>query len=411
MSSRPESHSADSPSHQELVSQLRAARQRIHELERYALDKTRELQAVERTLSQANEYLSDVLQAVSDALFVVDDAGVVLTVNRAALSLLGYEDHELLGEELRLLAPAIELETLGAGEGRERPAHDGPVRVNTALQTRTGESIPVLLSISRLQDAQGDVVHVCAATDMRERLKLESELHHAQRLESLGQLSAGVAHEINNPLSYLIGNLQYLSEELSDNVLAHHPDAREALEQASEGAERVREVVADLLAFARQEKDDLKAVDMRRVLESTIRLVGGQVKRRAQLRSEITMVPMVRAQPARLGQVFLNLIMNAVQALPRERRRDNWVLIRTEARTDEVVVEVRDNGPGIPDEVRTRIFEPFFTTKPVGVGTGLGLSICHGIIKRFGGRITLTTELGQGTSFFVHLPISPASDK
>lgn len=385
----------------ELADELISARRRIAELERQVEAQNAELRAIETTLQLANEYLRDLLGAVSDALLVVDDAQIILTANRAALQLLGYEDHELLGEELRVVAPDIHVEVAGTASGLDAVAR----RSDLVLRTREGEPIPVLFAISRLQDAYGDVVHVCAATDMRERLRLESELHHAQRLESLGQLSAGVAHEINNPLSYLIGNLEYLSDELPEALWAEQPEARAAFEQACEGAHRVREVVADLLSFARTSADELHSVDVHRVLESTLRLVGGQLKRRAQLRREIAPVPSVRAQHARLGQVFLNLIMNAIQALP-EDKSGNWIRIRTIVGDEYVVVEIADNGPGIAPEVRSRIFEPFFTTKPSGVGTGLGLSICHGIIKRFGGHIALDTEMGRGTAFSVHLRIA-----
>lgn len=423
-----------SPSHaSDLERELRAANRRVEELTREVARHRAELHSVENTLRLANNYLSDLLSAVSDALLVIDQSQVILTANRAALLLLGYEDHELLGEELQVVIPDLPLEralaeasartaetpSVPAGDSDssaesrslDAPAtpkpHTGRLRFDTHLCTKDEQRIAVMLAITRLQDGFGDIVYVCAATDMRERLRLESELHHAQRLESLGQLSAGVAHEINNPLGYVIGNLDYLRDELPEDVLTQLPEARDAIEQACEGAMRVREVVGDLLAFARTGDDRLDAIDVTQVLESTLRLATGQIRTRARLTRQITKVPKVLAQRSRLGQVFLNLIMNAVQALRAESSEQNWIHIGTAAAGERVTVEVRDNGPGIPPDVRSRIFEPFFTTKPFGVGTGLGLSICHGIIKRFGGDITLETELGTGTAFFVHLRVAP----
>ena len=391
----------------EFERELSAAREKIAALEQQVAEQRAELSAVQATLQLANDYLTDLLQAVSDALLVVDDAHMILTVNRAALHLLGYQDHELLGEDLALVAPSLQaddtpdviLEAVALGAASSHREF--------SLRTKDGREVPVLLTVSRLQDRFGDLVYVLAATDMRERLRLESELHHNRRLESLGQLSAGVAHEINNPLGYVIGNLDFLRDELPEDWQQQVPEAARAIEQAYEGAMRVREVVSDLLSFARTGGDTLESVDVNQVLESTVRLVSAQLKSRARLIYEPLTVPRVRAQRARLGQVFLNLIVNAIQALPVDQLEQNRIWLATSACSNgQVSIEVRDNGPGIPDAVCERIFEPFFTTKKPGEGTGLGLSICHGIVKRFGGELTVTTKTGVGTSFFVRLQVA-----
>ena len=395
---------AASPALSSQEDELQMARTRIVELERELTEQRAELGSVENTLRLANDYLSDLLSAVSDALVVIDREHIILTANRAALQLLGYQDHELLGEQLHAIAPTVELDLARLTVGSD----DAPQRyTNVGLRSKDGRHIAVIFRVSRVQDAYGDVVFACTATDMSERLRLENELHHAQRLESLGQLSAGVAHEINNPLGYVMGNLDYLRDEMQERVLAEIPDARAAIEQAYEGAIRVREVVGDLLAFARTGDERLESVELRQVLESTLRLATGQIKGRARLTRQFDSVPRVLAQRARLGQVFLNLIMNAIQALGSATPEHNQLHLQTSVSDDRVVVEVRDNGSGIPPDVRAHIFEPFFTTKPTGVGTGLGLSICHGIIKRFGGDITVDSEVGRGTSFFVYLQAAP----
>lgn len=389
------------------LEELRAARERIRVLERELAVRGQELRASETTLEVVNRYHEDLLSAVSDVLLVVDSEACILTANRAALRLLGYEEQELLGAKLGVLAPElrdVELEGLVSRGPSACP-------LDTTLRSKEDQRIPVLMRVSTLEDSLGGEVYVCAAIDMRERLRLEQELSHAKRLESVGQLSAGIAHEINNPLGYVIGNLEFLREEIVDRNMADSSEILTAIEQASEGALRVRDVVRDLLAFSRVDHDELEAVDVHVVLESTLRLAMGQIKHKAQVIRDYDDVPRVWANRLRLGQVALNLVINAIQALPDDRVQDNVIRLSTGKDEDgRVVFEVRDNGPGIPGHVRARLFEPFFSTKPAGLGTGLGLSICHAIISRFRGEISLHSEPGQGAAFRVHLPASTSVD-
>jgi signal transduction histidine kinase len=244
----------------------------------------------------------------------------------------------------------------------------------------------------------------------REHRELQARLAQTDRLTSLGTLAAGVAHEINNPLAYVLLNLGYVHDELAKIVPDSNDEraieVRRALEHARDGAERIRDIVRGLKTFSRPENETLVPLDVTAVLEATLAMIANEIRHRGRLVKDYCKAPQVVANEARLGQVFLNLVMNAVQALPEGRVDQNEirVVVRGAEEGHRVVVEVHDNGVGIPPQVRGRIFEPFFTTKPVGIGTGLGLAICHGIVTALGGTLSVESEVGKGSAFRVELP-------
>jgi two-component system NtrC family sensor kinase len=242
----------------------------------------------------------------------------------------------------------------------------------------------------------------------------QEQLLVADRLASVGRLAAGVGHEINNPLAFILSNLRYVHQELGELRGAPSEESMremlEALSEASEGAERVRFIVQDLKSMARPDDVALGPVDLASVVRTSAKMARHEMRDRARLVEQCTGVPPVKANAARLGQVFLNLFINAAHAIAPGRVEENEV--RVEARISapgHVTVEVRDTGAGIPPEHLRRIFDPFFTTKPVGVGTGLWLSVCHRIITALGGQIRVESEPGRGTSFFITLPVAEAS--
>ncbi len=250
-----------------------------------------------------------------------------------------------------------------------------------------------------------------------EHRELQARLAQTDRLTSLGTLAAGVAHEINNPLAYVLLNLGYLIDELpklfADRAGEPAKEAIVALEHARNGAERIRDIVRGLKTFSRPENEMKVPLDIRQVIDATLAMVANEIRHRARLVKDYAEVPSVIANEARLGQIFLNLLLNAVQALPEDGVEANEIRVVVKAiASDRVIVEVQDNGAGIPLQVRGRIFEPFFTTKPVGIGTGLGLAICHGIVTSLGGTLTFESEVGKGTVFRLELPavVRPSVD-
>jgi PAS domain S-box-containing protein len=245
------------------------------------------------------------------------------------------------------------------------------------------------------------------ARDVTERNRIRGELFEADRLAAVGTLAAGVGHEINNPLAYVLLNLQALERELPRLAPPERiGDALEMVRNALTGVDRVRTIARDLKAFSRSDPDARTPVDVRRVLESAINMAAHEIRLRARLVTRFEDVPPVLANEARLGQVFLNLLLNAAQALPERSAEPNEVRVSTAlADPDHVMVEVADTGPGIPEGMLERIFDPYFTTKPVGVGTGLGLSIGRSIVTSLGGTLTASNAPGGGAVFRVTLPV------
>jgi CheY-like chemotaxis protein len=247
---------------------------------------------------------------------------------------------------------------------------------------------------------------VALVEDVSERRRLEAQLLLADRLASVGTLAAGVAHEINNPLAFVLANLDVSLEALRER--GGPEEVLRALEDAREGGTRVSEIVRDLRTFARDRGGARARVDVRRTVQSSVNLALPEIRRRARLELDLAEVPPVLGAEHRLGQVFLNLLVNAAQAIPEGGVDRNRIRVATRAASDRVLVEVTDTGAGIPPEVLPRIFDPFFTTKPVGVGTGLGLAIVHTIVTDLGGEIRVRSAPGQGTTFEVELPAAPA---
>jgi signal transduction histidine kinase len=243
----------------------------------------------------------------------------------------------------------------------------------------------------------------------RERAHMREQLIVSDRMASLGILAAGVAHEINNPLSAVVGNLHLALTGLSSlectySDIEELPDIVAEIRDAHEAAQRIRDVAKDLKLFSRSDNESLEAVDVRAVIESSLRMAQNEIRHRARLTTALQDVPPVAGNASRLGQVLLNLIVNAAQSISEGASQDNEIFIATEAVPEgHVTVTVRDTGAGIPEEAMKKLFSPFFTTKPAGVGTGLGLSICQRIVTEMGGTITVKSTVGQGTSFKVQL--------
>ena len=279
----------------------------------------------------------------------------------------------------------------------------------TQFETHRGAALRARLAEELEARRQALLVREAALEQARRELETtHARLVRADRLAALGTLAAGTAHEINNPLTFVVGNAELLTEEL-DGLAARLPpgatdDARALLGDLAAGAARIRRVVEQLLVLARDERTTEGPVDVRAALDLSLAMASHHLKHRARVVREFAEVPPVRASEAELGQVFLNLLVNAAQAIPEGHLAEHTVRVSTRAVDGKVVIEVADTGVGMTPEVRARVFDPFFTTKEVGHGTGLGLSISLGIVTRLGGTIDCTSEPGRGTTFRVELP-------
>ncbi|HEX8823738.1 MAG TPA: ATP-binding protein, partial [Archangium sp.] len=260
-------------------------------------------------------------------------------------------------------------------------------------------------------NARLEQANALLAREAEERRVLESQLAHAQRLEALGRLAAGMAHEVNNPLSFIIANLNHVYRELTARQSEEDVgELQEACHDALRGCERIRRLVQDVRIFGRVSNAPTSSVDVGEVLEEALAMAGIAKVPGLRFERALQPVPPAVGDEHGLGQVFLNLLINAAQALKgKQGAVEPSIRVAMGLHSDgRVKVEVQDNGPGIAPEHLGRIFEPFFTTKPVGEGTGLGLSICHGIISGLGGELTVESQPGQGATFRILLPTAPA---
>ncbi len=247
-----------------------------------------------------------------------------------------------------------------------------------------------------------------------EQRKMQDQLLISDRMASMGTLAAGVAHEINNPLACVMANLDLIAtnihvqtEKLGLQVA--FGEMREELNDARVAAERIRKIVRDLKVFSRNDEDKRKPIHIQPMIESTLRMAWNEIRHRARVVKNYSQTPPVEATESGLGQVFLNLVVNAAQAMVEGRAEQNEIRISTS--TDArgyVVVTIADTGSGMSPDVLSRLFTPFFTTKAVGVGTGLGLSICHRLVVSFGGSIEVESKAGEGTTFEISLPPAAA---
>ncbi len=265
----------------------------------------------------------------------------------------------------------------------------------------------------------GSIVWDGVMLDMSERKDLQARLMLSDRMASIGTLAAGVAHEINNPLTYILANLHVLGRR-AEQALAQldatgqaapdkfrSGDTLDLLRETADGARRVRDIARDLKTFSRS-SDEVQPVEISQVLDSSVRMAINEIRHRATLERDYGDAPLIMANASRLGQVFLNLIVNAAQAITEGAADENTVALRTATGDDGwAEISVRDTGSGIPNKLLERIFEPFVTMKPVGVGTGLGLYICRDIVLSVGGQIHVESAPGKGTTFTVRLPPAP----
>jgi len=311
-------------------------------------------------------------------------------------------------------------------EATERAMRDGtPYRLTVRVLRPDGQWATFETQATVERDAGGQPARIRGlATDISDRARAEEEHRRAEalreqllaadRMASVGLLAAGVAHEVSGPLSAVLGNIELALERIEDlgragKAVCERVEAE--LRDARDAAGRVLQIARDLKVFSRAEVEAIGPVDVTSVLGPTLRMAHNEIRHRARLVTDFAPVPRVLGSEARLGQVFLNLVVNAAQAIPEGHAADHEIRVATRLDpSGRVAVSVSDTGSGMPLDVLQRLFTPFFTTKPAGVGTGLGLAICQRIVASLGGELRVDSEVGRGTTFDVLLPIAPATE-
>jgi signal transduction histidine kinase/ActR/RegA family two-component response regulator len=376
--------------------------------------------AYERTTSAAVDALHRAEQDSRALLGAIPDVG--FRMNRDGVTLAVYGRREQLGKA-PAWSPGVSVEDVAPelavplGAAIEAALESGEV-VRAELEATVGDERRQYEA--RLAPSGPDEVFVLLRdlTETRRlarrlsRVEHEANLLRADRMASVGQLAAAVAHEANNPLAYVIANLSFVQDRLGElggaELEAARPALEEAIAESRQGADRVRQIVRDLKTFARADEEELRPLHVAQVMDSTLKMAATEIRHRARLERRYGDVPLVVANEGRLAQVFLNVVVNAAQAIEPGRAESNEIrVVLDRDSTGAATVVVTDTGTGIAAEHLARVTEPFFTTKPIGVGTGLGLTVCKNIVEGYGGKLEFLSELGAGTTVRITLPAAP----
>jgi PAS domain S-box-containing protein len=372
------------------------------------------------TLEGADRGYRILMEAMSEGVATLTERGLITYCNARFSAILGTRIEQTIGSPISRLVPDADRErfqaligaaTSGRSEGEfwlHAPGAGTPALVRLAVVSLTMDGARThCLVMTDLTEQRRESAAIAA-----ERAQMQTRLLLADRMSSLGTLAAGVAHEINNPLAYVVTSLEVMSKRLPDLAgaagglgSAATEWLRRQVDRAHEGAERVRLIVRGLKAFSRADDEIMGVIDPRQSLDTSIALVSNEIRHRAQLVKDYDALPAVWANEARLGQVFVNLLVNATQAIPAGAAANNEIRVSGRADAEgRAVIEIRDTGSGIEADLLSLIFDPFFTTKPLNVGTGLGLALCQAVISSLDGQITVQSEPGAGSVFRVVLP-------
>ncbi|MCA9668053.1 MAG: PAS domain S-box protein [Myxococcales bacterium] len=371
----------------------------------------REGRAVRAALRTSENKYRTIFETVANVIVVLDEHGVIVECNSRVTDMLGSEPAALVGRALEQLVHPDDRARVGELVARaQRAPRLRHVETCKLFHVDSGEVINVELSAAAPQAADAEQPNwrvVCLIEDIRRRLELQASLAQADRMSNIGLLAAGVAHEINNPLTYVLSNLEQLYRELASH--RENPACAEIFtlaEEALQGAQQMRDVTRALKTFSRADTQRREMASVNKVIDGVLKMAFNEIKYRAHLVKHYGDVPAIVADEGQLAQVFLNLIVNATHAIGEGDVAHNELSVSTRVEGNYIVVAVRDTGSGIAPEHMPHIFEPFFSTKEVGVGSGLGLSICRNIVEQMGGRLDALSELGRGSCFTVRLPLA-----
>ena len=377
-------------------------------------EKRDQLIAREAKLALADERWRALFENMVEGVVVQDRTGAITGCNPAAEAILGLPRTQLLTCQVY----DYRWRTIRE-DGTEFPPEQHPALVTLAtgkpnnnvimgLLRRGGELRWVSVNTQRLEENGSIISTFRDITDRKLSEQRAERLKEQERLVTTGTLAAGVGHEINNPLAYVLGNLEFAIKKLADSSASQDDDVLQVLREARDGAQRISTIVAGLRALAREESPVPIETDVVPTINAAIGIAMHEIRRRASLELRVDEVPPILADDSRLTQILVNLLTNAGQAFTKEEPDVNKILVRAYlTASNEVVISVRDNGPGIAADVAQRMYDPFFTTKPVGQGTGLGLSLTLSAVESLDGHLEHETKLGKGTEFRVTFKTAP----
>jgi len=397
----------------------------------------------ERRIRDLESYNQNIIQNLNSALLVVDLGGRIAFSNPPAEEILGESAEALRGRLIWSWFPDVPREEIHVARTLE--TGERFKGLESTLTRADGTQVPIGISSAPVTDGAGNKLGAVAVfSDLTEIKLLQRKVLQTEKMASIGQLAAGVAHEINNPMGFIHANLFQMAEYLADlgrvwdevgalqaavaggdlvdiqrssgdlaavskevNADFVLSDFAKAIRESQEGSERIRHIVNDLRNFSHRDSEHPVLADVNQFLESTLGIVWPMMKHLVVLEKEYGDLPRITCYPMQLQQVFMNLLVNAYQAIEEqigESGDTGAIWLRTEPRAGGVAIIVRDSGVGIAAENLDRIFDPFFTTKKVGMGTGLGLSTCFNIVERHGGSLAAESKPGVETTFTVWLP-------
>ena len=350
-----------------------------------------------REVATIKEQLDNILSSIADGVFTVDSNGIITTFNRAATMITGYEAHEAIGRDCRSLFERPDCDGLCPG------AHEigAGLTMETSLRRKDGTIIPVEVSISPLRDSEGRVVGLVEAfRDISELKRMREEVKLKERLAALGNMAAGLAHEIRNPLNSLALTAQYMEQLFPPKTEEDKAEFLECLGIIKRKMEELNESVEDFLQFARPPQMSFSKVELSKVLEEVLFLISMDARRRGiEVEEEVEDgLPEIMGDPKQIQKAFLNIALNAIQAMP----NGGTLGIRAWAEDKWVMVEISDTGIGMDKETMEHLFDPYFTRRKGG--TGLGLTISYTIVERHGGKILVDSEEGKGTKVKIMFP-------
>ena len=406
--------------------------------------------AADRKIEWLEHYNENIIQSINSALLVVDVTGQITFANPTAGETLGSDHQAMLGQSIDDWFPSTEADRSLVRQTLEQGTHFRGAETMIRLEGR--DAVPIGISCTPLLDSDsGTQGAVAIFQDLSEIKQLQQQILQQEKMASIGQLAAGVAHEINNPMGFIHANLYQMTEYLDDldaylesvddlvesagaaavpaveaalGRLAEtqkrvdfsflRDDFRKAVLESQEGSERIRHIVRDLRDFSHKGNAEQTLADVNQCVDTTANIVFTMMKHSVALEKDYAELPELRCYPMELKQVFMNLLVNAYQAIEESLaagEREAAIRIVTQERAGGIVVRISDTGVGISEANQQRIFDPFFTTKEVGAGTGLGLSTSYAIIERHGGRMTVESEAEQGATFEVWLPLDSSASQ